>query len=138
MELTFTLYHELHKDCRHIREVVFVQEQGFVYEFDDTDSIADHVVMYADGEPAATGRIFCQDGTWYIGRIAVMPQYRGKGFGSRVMRYLEEEVSLRGAKSATLAAQCRAAGFYEKNGYSQTNDFHDEEGVPHVMMTKRL
>lgn len=138
MEFTYKLYDHLHSDCRYIREEVFVQEQGFVYEFDDIDEVATHMVMYADGKPAATGRLFCQDGVWYIGRIAVLPEHRGKAFGSRVMRFLEEEAARRGAKSVTLAAQCRAAGFYEKNGYAQTNDFHDEEGVPHVMMTKDI
>lgn len=138
MDITCKFYNELHKDCVHIREVVFVQEQGFKYEFDDIDHICLHVVFYINGQPIATGRIFCKDGVWYIGRIAVMPECRGRDIGSEMVRTLEAEARRQGADSTTLAAQCRAAEFYEKLGYIQTNDFHDEEGIPHVMMTRKL
>ena len=138
MDITCKFYNELHKDCVHIREVIFVQEQGFMYEFDDIDQICLHAVFYINGQPIATGRTFCKGGVWYIGRIAVMPEYRGRDIGSEMVRTLEAEARRQGADSTTLAAQCRAAEFYEKLGYIQTNDFHYEEGIPHVMMTRKL
>jgi len=138
MDITCRFYDELHKDCVYIREEVFVKEQGFQYEFDDIDHLCRHAVFYIDGQPVATGRTFCKDGVWYVGRIAVMPEYRGRDIGSKMVRTLEAEALRQGAESTTLAAQCRAAGFYEKLGYIQTNDHHDEEGIPHVMMIKKL
>ena len=33
-------------DARAIRQSVFVEEQGFEYEFDDIDEIALHLVLY--------------------------------------------------------------------------------------------
>ena len=43
-------------DARLIRQQVFVEEQGFVNEFDDIDAKAYHAVIYTGGYPIATGR----------------------------------------------------------------------------------
>lgn len=45
-------------DARLIRQQVFVEEQGFVNEFDDIDHEAYHAVIYTGGYPIATGRLF--------------------------------------------------------------------------------
>lgn len=37
-------------DARAIRQSVFVEEQGFEYEFDDIDEIALHLVLYDENE----------------------------------------------------------------------------------------
>lgn len=69
-------------DARVIRQSVFVEEQGFEYEFDDIDETALHLVLYDENDnPCATGRLFF-DGCMKIGRIAVMKEYRGQSLGS--------------------------------------------------------
>ena len=45
-------------EAKNIRETVFVNEQGFNYEFDDIDDIATHLVLYTDDKAAATCRFF--------------------------------------------------------------------------------
>ena len=88
-------------DARAIRQSVFVEEQGFEYEFDDIDETALHLVLYDENDnPCATGRLFF-DGCMKIGRIAVMKEYRGQSLGSEVIAILEEkalEYILRGLK----------------------------------------
>ena len=37
-------------DARAIRQSVFVEEQGFEYEFDDIDEIALHLVLYDEND----------------------------------------------------------------------------------------
>lgn len=44
-------------DARLIRQQVFVEEQGFVNEFDDIDHEAYHAVIYTGGYPIATGKM---------------------------------------------------------------------------------
>ena len=39
-----------------IRTDVFVEEQGFVVEFDDDDAISTHIVLYDGDVPAAPAR----------------------------------------------------------------------------------
>ena len=138
MELSYQLFDFLHLDCKMIRERVFMQEQGFQNEFDNIDDTALHIVVYADNKPAATGRLYCESGEWHIGRIAALSEYRGCSLGSMVVTELEKAGTSRGVKFISLSAQCRAAGFYEKLGYAQTDDLHDDEGCPHVTMVKEL
>lgn len=61
-------------DARLIRQQVFVEEQGFVNEFDDIDAKAYHAVIYTGGYPIATGRLF--DRKW---RSAHWTYLREKG-----------------------------------------------------------
>lgn len=50
------VYHTLHKNAVKIRKEVFMEEQGFHDEFDETDETAIHLVLYIDQVPAATCR----------------------------------------------------------------------------------
>lgn len=126
--------------ARAIREKVFVEEQGFQLEFDDTDSIAWHAVLWLGQAPAATGRAFPAEtaGVFTIGRIAVLPAFRGQDCGSQIVRRLEQAARENGAKAIQLCAQERALGFYEKLGYRRVGDIVYDETVPHVNMVKRL
>ena len=45
-------YSELNEDAASIRKSVFMEEQGFVNEFDDVDGAAKHIVLYNDENTA--------------------------------------------------------------------------------------
>lgn len=122
-----------------IREEVFMKEQGFQNEFDDTDQISWHAVAYEEKIPAACGRLFCKRaGTYTIGRVAVRRPFRGKYLGELIMKSLEEQAKELGAKKIELSAQCQAAGFYEKLGYQTKGKEYLDEFCPHIMMQKNL
>ena len=46
----------LSQDARIIRQEVFVEEQGFHHEFDETDQTAWHLVLYENGHAAGCCR----------------------------------------------------------------------------------
>ena len=125
--------------CAAVRTAVFVQEQGFQQEFDAIDDRAWHVLI-CDGEiPVATGRLYTTDGDHFvIGRVAVMPDYRGAHLGERVVSALEEQAAKCGGSMISLSAQCRAMGFYEKLGYAPKGDSYMDEFCPHITMVKQL
>lgn len=139
MDIGVKIFHGLSGDCRTIREAVFMKEQGFRNEFDEIDGEAVHAVLY-DGEvPVATGRLFNDEsGGFVIGRIAVMKDHRGLSLGSRIVTELEKQAKDMGGKSISLSAQCRVRKFYEKLGYTATDDLQDDEGCPHVTMIKDI
>ena len=84
-------YDSLPEDARKIRIEVFVEEQGFEEEFDSTDKIAKHFVLYVEGRAVATCRIFSEGaGRFHLGRVAVLKSERGKGFGKALMLEAEE------------------------------------------------
>ncbi|MGN1136460.1 MAG: GNAT family N-acetyltransferase [Oscillospiraceae bacterium] len=138
--MTIKTYDYLPEEARFIRQTVFVEEQGFKEEFDSIDSTAVHAVAFIDGAPAATGRIFPsdEDGVFYLGRLAVIKDYRKGGTGSAMIKHLESEASKRGAVKIKLHAQVRAKGFYEKSGYTAEGEAFLEEFEPHITMVKSL
>ena len=72
-------------DVKYIREVVFVDEQKFLDEFDNLDPIVQHITFYYNNKPIACCRYFKADdnnnNSYQIGRIAVLKEYRGNGIG---------------------------------------------------------
>lgn len=126
-----------------VRIEVFVEEQRFSreLEIDETDKIAGHVLFLDDGKPVATGRAFPDvdnPGEYIFGRIAVLKPYRKTGLGQTVMAALEDFARENGAVSASLGAQVRARGFYEKCGYEVYGDEYLDEYCPHIHMRKSL
>ena len=132
------LFDKLPDEAKDIRVTVFVEEQGFNEEFDSVDDSATHIVMYDSEEPIATCRFYIKDGSYLLGRIAVIREYRGKHIGALLISKAEEEIKKRGGRKTVIHAQTRAKDFYLKQGYidSGKNDF--EEGCPHVWLFKNL
>lgn len=119
-----------------VRQTVFIEEQGFVNEFDDIDKKAYHTVIFHNESAVATGRLFEDETGWHIGRVAVLTEYRGHKLGEKVMISLEQKARTIGVKSITLSAQVQASGFYEKLGYENLGDLHYDEHCPHITMKK--
>lgn len=133
-------YTTLPEEARAIRETVFVDEQGFKEEFDEADRTAIHFVLFNGERAIATCRILTteEEGTFFIGRIAVLKEYRGKHLGKTIVNAAEEYARKRGGVKIRLHAQCRAVPFYEKIGYESLGKFDCEEDCPHVWMKKML
>lgn len=130
----------MYDEERYIRTEVFIKEQGFKNEFDDKDADALHLVLFADGAPAATGRLMQgnEEKTFIIGRVAVLKKYRGLGLGSILVGVLEDKAKKLGGKNIGLSAQCRAKEFYEKMGYSAQGETYLDEYCEHVYMSKGI
>ena len=127
------------QEAKDIRIAVFMQEQGFENEFDDIDARAFHVVVYRDGEPLGTGRLFTDDPLrrcWTVGRVAVLPKARKLHLGRAVLTALEEQAKAVGAYRIGLSAQCQARPFHEKCGYTAMGDIYMDEHCPHIHMEK--
>lgn len=138
--IVFQSSHILPEDAAFIRKAVFVDEQGFRSEFDGCDGSALHTVLYQDEKPVATCRLLWnpERQSYMVGRIAVLKEYRGKGFGAAILSEAERQTVGLAGKQLCLAAQLRARGFYEKQGYSAVGEVFLEEDCPHIWMYKRL
>lgn len=140
MDWVWSAFGYLPDAARRIREEVFMREQGFCNEFDETDAQSYHVLLCRGGAPIGTARLFSEDGnhTMHIGRVAVRRQERGGGSGSALLSACCEKSKRLGARRIVLGAQCRAIQFYEKNGFHPYGACYDDEGCPHQMMEKIL
>lgn len=134
-------YEQFPECAKEIREAVFVKEQGFIDEFDETDAVAVHIVLFDDaGLPAGTCRVFWDEerGSYILGRLAVVKEHRGEQLGSAIVQEAERYVQkMKGAELA-LHAQCTASAFYQKLGYVEFGEIEAEQGCPHVWMKKNL
>ena len=136
--IDFKVTNTLSEDEKFIRETVFIEEQKFKIEFDDTDDIATHIVMYLDNQPVGCCRLYKQENEYHIGRIAVLKPYRGKGYGEKILLQAEKNAKKMGADSISLSAQVRASGFYEKLGYKKHGEIYFDEYCEHIAMKKDI
>ena len=89
-------------------------------EFDDHDCDGTkYIVLLDDGYPFATCRFYeIGDKTVSIGRVVVLPEYRGKKLGAMVIREAEKWIAECGYNRIIIDSRVVAVGFYEKLGYT--------------------
>lgn len=129
----------IYKDALKIRYAVFVNEQG-VSEEEEIDSLEDkteHVVLYVDGKPVATARIYdLGENTFKVQRVAVHKDARGIGYGAVIMTEAEKRIHELGGHKVTLGAQNSAIPFYEKLAFNIEGEEFMDAGIPHHTMSK--
>lgn len=126
--------------ARAVREQVFCDEQGFAHEieideFDEFPENVTHVAAYDGARAIATGRVINYGGGYFkLGRIAVLPQYRGLSVGADIVRKLIEIARASGADKITVDSQIQAIPFYEKLGFKAFGEPHPDGHVMHRFM----
>lgn len=73
-----------------------------------------------------------------LGRMAVLPAYRGQGVGAALLQALLECAQQRQDLAVVLHAQTHAVGFYEKFGFIKEGAEYIEAGIPHYTMRKDI
>lgn len=126
-------------DALYIRNEVFVKEQhcSAENEFDEWDPKAIHAVAYdGEGKPVATGRLLLDDNLdFYIGRVAVLKEYRHQKYGDFIVRLLVDQAFQCAASVIYIHAQMTAVPFYEKLGFVAEGDVFLEENIEHIKMS---
>ena len=120
-----------------IRKQVFIAEQGVPeeLELDELDLSALHALAYQDGQCVGTGRLVnLGNGQAQIGRMAVLPNFRGQGIGREILERLLLAATAERASSLILHAQLTAMPFYEKLGFVGQGSLYEEAGIPHRNM----
>lgn len=93
-------------------------------EFDEHDRDGTrYIVLLDDGYPVATSRFYEDSSdTVIIGRVVVLPDYRGRRLGELVVTEAERWAFELGYKKIRVDSRLEAVGFYEKLGYSRCSD----------------
>ncbi|MEX0604211.1 MAG: GNAT family N-acetyltransferase [Marinobacter sp.] len=122
---------------KEIRKSVFIDEQHVPaeMEWDDTDSIADHfLALLPDNTPVAVARMFPSGTeTAHVGRMAVLPAYRGIGVGEQLLQHIMHEAAS-DFDDMYLSAQLAAVSFYQRAGFHVCSLPYDDAGIQHVDM----
>lgn len=123
---------------RRIREMVFIHEQRVPaeLEWDGLDEDAAHVLAeLSNGTPVGTARLLV-DG--HIGRVAVLPAWRGVGVGTSLLKTLLDVAREQGHRRVFLGAQIPAIGFYERLGFMSYGEEFMDAGIAHRHMAREL
>jgi predicted GNAT family N-acyltransferase len=88
-------------------------------EIDVHDGESCHYILALDDiYPVATCRWFeVREGVAEIGRVVVLPEYRGKHLGQAVVAEAEKWMREVGVKKVEISSRVNVASFYEKMGY---------------------
>ena len=125
-------------ELRAVRERVFVHEHGLPLEQerDALDPLSVHVLARdADGAPIGTGRLTPRH---TIGRMAVLPGWRGHGVGSALLDTLLRLGRQRGWREVRLDAHADAVPFYLRHGFAPDGETGITAGVAQQTMRRAL
>lgn len=117
----------------YIRRTVFIEEQHVPeeLEWDGEDAQAIHLLARSGEEPVATARLL-RNG--HIGRMAVLPVWRGQGIGMAMLKQLLDIARQRQLTRVYLNAQLSAVDFYARVGFIVEGETFMDAGIAHKRM----
>lgn len=119
------------------------KDHSFYAQFNKVDKIKHVIVVYESGKPIACGTIKeYSPGTMEIKRMYTVPESRGKGIASKILRELEQwatELSCIRCILETGKKQPEAIALYRRNGYKSIPNYGQYSGVENsVCFEKQL
>ena len=114
--------------CYALRAAVFMGEQQCPYweEFDGNDYSASHLMLYVDGEPAASMRVRWFSGFAKFERAIILKRYRSMGLFVPFVEWAKSFAAQKGYPRAYLHGQKRLWEIFERQGFRKVNErpFH--------------
>lgn len=109
-------------------------------ERDEFDEYAYHRMMVDDnGKLVAVGRLYVSGDEAQIRFMAVIPECRGQGLGSRMVQALEQVARQQGVRRLVMNAREEAVAFYSQCGFTVVGEGPISFGkIPHRQMIKAL
>lgn len=128
-------------EIKAIRNTVFVEGQGVdpSIEQDGLDETLDHILLFSNGSAAGVLRFHRQDEeTVKFERIAVLPEYRGLGYGKRLVKEALSVAEHKGFEQAVMHAQYYLLDYYRSLGFNEEGEPFLEADIKHITMSCRL
>ena len=116
-----------------LRTRVFVEEQKVPssLEMDGRDAESAHVKALIDDVIIGTGRLLPNG---FIGRMCVLREYRNRGIGTMILKYLVQQAVERGHQKVSLNSQSYVIPFYQNFGFTTDSEEFIEAGILHCRM----
>ena len=128
------------KDIFKIRKIVFIKEQKVPIneEIDGFDEDSKHIIALYKNSPIGCARIRFIGKKAKLERIAILKNYRGKGFGKNIVEYLIKYSKNKSAGEIVMNAQFYLADYYKKFGFKSRGKTFMEAGIKHIEMCLRV
>ena len=123
-----------------IREIVFIKDQRVAKsrERDSFDDDAKHVIVTYNAKPIGCARMRFVHNKAKLERIALLKEYRGKGFGKQIMEYLIKYCKRKNPQEIVMYAQYYLKNFYNKCGFKERGRIFMDVGIRHIEMFMTL
>jgi len=133
IEIQIVDWHNQQDALKAIRKSVFIDEQHVPkeLEWDGRDTECTQFLLTIDSVPVATARLTPEG---QIGRMAVLRNFRGKGFGSKLLAAVIEQAKHAGHKQVFLHAQVNVIEFYQHHGFTAYGDVFIDASIEHRSM----
>jgi len=102
-----------------LSEVISVRRGVFSRGEDPLDAESWNVLVYQDGVPAASGRLWWREGSFWLGDLGVLPAYRGQKLGDLVLRLLLFKAQNHFAREVRLRTPPETEGFFARLGLKE-------------------
>ncbi len=128
------------KEAVLLREKILRIPLGTQFTAAELEEERDHyqIVGYIRNELIATAVLVPEAECMKMQRVVVSDKFRSMKIGSEMMLYCESVALELGYHSVYCHARDSAIRFYKKNGYTAEGDLFDEDGIPHLKMTRIL
>ncbi|WP_018478980.1 GNAT family N-acetyltransferase [Pontibacter roseus] len=120
-----------------IREQVFVLEQQVPRdaEYDEHETTARHYLATCEGVPCGAARWRVTEQGVKLERFAVLPDYRNRQVGARLLEaVLGDVIAAHPDSKVYLHAQLPAINFYKRHGFVAEGDMFSECDIQHYKM----
>jgi len=122
----------------HLRQKVLYPAQK-LYEMElDEDHDGIHFGAFTDNKSVAIVSLFDRNGDFQFRKLAVDPDYQGKGVGNALLTYITDFAKAAGGTRIWCNARSTATGFYDKNGFSYTGESFSKNSFDYEIWEKRL
>lgn len=124
-----------------LRKLVFADEQGIPAHLDQDgkDNLAMHLIAIINKKTIATGRLYIENEHGHLSRIAVNPDYRGKGLGKKIVEQLINRAIQQNLKGVYLYPHAHLEEFYKSFGFITVGNYKSEvAGHKIIKMEKPL
>jgi predicted GNAT family N-acyltransferase len=130
---------ELNKAFK-IRTTVFVEEQNVPLdlEIDGLDTEAEHFIFYLKDKPIGCARLRTDKDFAKLERIAIIIEYRCKGYGKQLTNFLIDYCKQKKYKEIRLHSQTNVLDFYKKLGFKPVGKNFFEAGIEHIEMRRKI
>jgi len=87
-------------------------------DWGNDDPGSTHLVALVDGRLVGYARLLVEGDWGHIRQVAVYPEHRGRGIGSRLVAELVELAGRKGLPHVYLNARLTAVGLYQRQGFT--------------------
>lgn len=122
----------------YLRQAVLYPAQKLSEMALDEDENGIHFAAFTNNALVGIISLFRDGQVFQFRKLAVLPEYQGKGIGNQLLNQVEEFAKSENGTMIWCNARISAIGFYLKAGYSHTGKLFSKNGFDYEILQKSI